>query len=378
MSLYTSASGREVNAHSYSGGSEFKFCRRKYKLHRLDGWQEKAKKAAPEFGKAIESAIQYFYENGQKKDGCVDEFKRIWLKFQSVEMVYTDAEGDWTSLYSTGSELCSLFEIKAATLPIQYPKFQLEFRKEVWPGTGLEFVAYVDLLSTLDDGSRRVVDIKTAKLGLSLDQNMLSLDPQLRRYAWVTGIRSVAFLWLVKSKTDSFKKGDIITLLADTLDYKAGQCLMVARYDSELNPPFLIGTPEVVQKMDEALKAISGKGATAAKDAVIAKYVCDGLLCGVGRDSVTKTKIQWIEAEIPESELKEIGDSVGHEMVSIIDAGKENRWLKDGGVRWPANQCVFCSYRGICTNNAALRDELLIQIGSAPEKDWLDELEDEG
>ena len=377
MSLYVSASGRPVNAHSYSGGSEFKFCRRKYKLHRLDGWQEKAKKAAPEFGKAIESAIQYFYDNGQKKEGCVDEFKRLWAKFQEIEMVYTDSDGDWASVYSTGSELTALFEVLAPTLPIRNPKFQLEYRKEVFPGSGLEFVSYIDLLSTLEDGSRRVVDIKTAKLGLSLDQNMLSLDPQLRRYAWVTGIRDVAFLWLVKAKTDSFKKGDTVTLLVDTVDWKAGQCLVIAKYDAEAHAQFLLGTPEVVRKMDDEMKTVSGKGATVLKDQIVTRYITEGPLCAVTRDCVTKTKIQWITATIPESELAEIGDGIGHEIVSIMDTNEKNRWLKDGGVRFPDNKCLWCSYRGICTGNAGLRDELLVQIGpKAPEKDWLEELEE--
>ena len=208
---------------------------------------------------------------------------------------------------------------------------------------------------------------------------MLSLDPQLRRYAWVTGIRNVAFLWLIKTKTNSFKKGDTITLLQDVAGYKAGQELVVAKYDSESDPQFLLGDAGAIQKLEEELKAISGKGATAAKESVTAKYLCDGLLCAAPRDAVTKTKIQWIEAEIPESELPEIGEAVGHEMVSIIDSVDKDRWTKDGGVRFPNNQCTWCAYRGICTGNNTLRDELLVQISSQKEdpkeEDWLSELE---
>ena len=383
MSLYVSASGREVNAHSYSGGAEFKFCRRKYKLHRLLGWQEKAKKAAPEFGKAIESAIQYFHENGMKKGDCSDEFKRIWLKFQTVEMEYTDADGDWVSLYTVGSELSALYELTVPNLPIKNPKFQLEYRKELWPGTGLEFLAYVDLLSTLEDGSRIVVDIKTAKLDLNLPPNMLSLDPQLQRYAWVTGIPDVAFLWLVKAKPNSFKKGDTVTLLEDSGVWKAGQVLSVAKYaeredDGVVTKLVTVGEPAVVHLLDEEMSKISGKGSTEKKDQVLAQYLADGKLTVVGRESLTKTRIQFVTARVSESDLPEIGDAVGQEVVSIMDAREKDKFFRDGGVRFPNNQCTWCSYRGLCLNQPALVEQLLVKIGpSAPEKDWLSDLEEE-
>ena len=381
MSLYKSASGREVNAHSYSGGSEFKFCRRKYKLHRLDGWQEKAKKAAPEFGKAIESAIQYFHENGQKAGDCVDTFKGIWAKYQSVEMTYTDADGDWASLYACGSDLAALYELLVPSLPIHNPKFQLEYRKEVFPGSGLEFVAYTDMLSVAPDGSRLVIDIKSAKLSLHLDQNMLSLDPQLRRYAWVTGIKDVAFLWLVKAKASSFRKGDTATLLLDQGDWKATQEVTVYKFsDKTEESPALVtaGTAENIKVLDAELAEIKGKGSGEAKENLIAEYLLDGRLVVVPREGLTKVKIQFVTAQIPEEELSEIGDAIGHEMVSIIDTNDKNRWIKDGGVRFPDNKCTWCSYRGICTGNNALRDELLVQIGTPiPEKDWLSDLEED-
>jgi hypothetical protein len=207
---------------------------------------------------------------------------------------------------------------------------------------------------------------------------MLSLDPQLRRYAWVTGINEVGFLWLVKAKTDSFKKGDTVTLLIDTLDWKAGQSLAVAKYDAEAHSQFLLGTPEVVRKMDDELKAVSGKGATVLKDQIVARYITEGPLCAVTRDCVTKTRIQWVTATIPEEELSEVGDAIGHEMVSIMDTNEKNRWIKDGGVRFPDNKCTWCPYRGLCLKDDRLRDELLVKIGPAvvPEKDWLDDLED--
>jgi hypothetical protein len=221
-----------------------------------------------------------------------------------------------------------------------------------------------------------VVDIKTAKLGLNLDENMLSLDPQLRRYAWVTGIRDVAFLWLIKARTDSFKKGDTVTLLEKGLEWGPGSQMLIVKYDADTEVAY-VSDEETVRKMDEELGAISGKGSTEAKTKVFSTYVSAEKIAVMRREQITKTKIQFIPAQIPEEDIPEIGDAVGHEVVSIMDADKNNRWIKDGGVRFPNNQCVWCSYRGICTNNAALRDELLVQIGpAAKDDDWLSDLEE--
>ena len=75
MSLYTSASGRSVNHASSSVLDLFKGCRRKFYLEKIQGWREKDKRGSLEFGKAIESAVQFFYENSCKPGDAVDHFK---------------------------------------------------------------------------------------------------------------------------------------------------------------------------------------------------------------------------------------------------------------------------------------------------------------
>jgi hypothetical protein len=59
-----------------------------------------------------------------------------------------------------------------------------------------------------------VIDIKTASAPLPEPHTILRLDPQLREYAWVTGIEDVAFLWFVKARPGLFKRGDAVTQLA--------------------------------------------------------------------------------------------------------------------------------------------------------------------
>jgi len=70
-----------------------------------------------------------------------------------------------------------LFEVIRESLPIHNPKWQLQFKKELWPGDptygGLSYLAYIDILSTAPDGSRTVIDVKTAKARLPVASGMI-------------------------------------------------------------------------------------------------------------------------------------------------------------------------------------------------------------
>jgi hypothetical protein len=390
MSLYTSASGKAVNHASSSALDLFKGCRRKFYLEKIQGWKQKDKKGSLEFGKAVEAAVQFFYENGCKSGDAVDHFKMIWLKFADIPLKFTDQENNWSDLYKMGSELTKLFEVVYDTLPIKHPKFQLEYRKKVFPGSqydDLEFLGYIDILSTLDDGDRIIVDMKTAKQGLDLTPNMLAMDGQLRKYSWLTGVPKVAFLNFIKAgNPDSFKKGTAVTLLEDESGRLAGESFLIYKVETQEDDDgsellrLTLTTPETVQKMDEELNKISGKGSKEAKEKIIARYFEEKLLFVVDRPAVTKTRIQYVQAYIGADDAAEVGDAVGLDMMQLKYAVDNNTFPKDGGVRWPNNNCVFCPCRGICLKNDTLRDEMLVQIGGSHkeddrEDDWLSELE---
>ena len=403
-SLYTSSSGREVTHSSSSSLDVFRLCRRKFKLSRIDGWRQKEKKASREFGKCIESAVQYYHDNGLKSGEAITEFQRLWAKFiDQTDLTYTDQETDWKSLNTQGQEMMRLYEITLPTLPIKNPKWQLQFLKPLWPGDptygDLQFMGYVDLLSTLEDGTRIVVDIKTAKSMLDVTPGMMSLDGQLRKYAWVSGIRDVAFLNFVKTKPDDFKKGTSVTLLEDVEvggvsdALKAGQQFVVAKFQApkeaveaaegvKASPAvpwtMFVATEETVQKMDKELDAISGKGAKEATAAVFTNYIISGGLVQVKRDQITKTRLQFVRGTIPEAELTEIGEQIGSDTMAVHQSSKTGLYPKDGGVRFPNAVCGWCEMRGICLKDNKLRDELLVQIGpKVQDDDWLKELESE-
>lgn len=388
MSLYRSASGREVNNASSSSLDTFRLCRRKFKLSRIDGWKQKDRKASLEFGKCLEAGLQFYFQNGLKPGDGPDEFRRLWSKFIDQPLSYTDQEGDWANLNRVGVEGLRLFEVTLPNLPIKNPKFQLNYEKKLWPGDPvyghLGYTAYIDILSTLDDATRLIIDVKTAKSTLDITPNMVSLDGQLRKYAWVSGITEVAFLNFVKCKTEDFKKGTKATLLED-YNYplwKAGQQLTVVSCvepgEGDETRYFNLATEEVVQKMDEELDKISGKGAKEAKEKVFRGYAERGDIVTTGRDGITKVRVQWVRGTIPAEELSEIGDQVGADVLAMNASSERGLYPADGGVRFPNNACVFCEMRGICLKDNALRDSILVQIKpkQTEEDDWLKELED--
>ena len=144
--LYKSASGREITHSSESSLGTFKLCRRKFKLSRIDGWKQKSHKASLEIGKCLESSLQFYYANGQKSGDFVDEWKRLWLKFKDLVLDYTDQEGNWEDVYKIGSEWAQLGEVVLPTLPIRNPKWQLQFKKKLWPGSEYDDLEYMDML----------------------------------------------------------------------------------------------------------------------------------------------------------------------------------------------------------------------------------------
>ena len=380
--LYKSASGRDIQHVSYSALSDYTYCRQLFYLSRIAGYKDKDKRAAFEFGKCIEDAIQFFHANGCKAGDSTDEFKRLWLKWESQPLVFTTQEGSWKDLYKVGSELTRLYEVRLPSLPIRNPKFQLNYEKELWPGSDLadlKFTSFVDMLVTAENGERILIDIKSAKAPLSLTPNLLSMDPQLKDYAWATGVKEVGFLWLVKARPDSFKKGDNVTLLEDFGDWKAGLSLVIVGAvggEEGTEPVFNVGLEETVQLMDKELDLISGKGSKEKKDLVFQSYAAAGKIITVSRSALTKTQIQFVRATIPDQDLPEIGDDIGEKTLRIKKSYEDGRWPRDGGVRFPNQKCSFCRMRGICLKQPDLVEQLLVKIGPAvKDDDWLTELE---
>lgn len=333
--LYTNPKGYPVRVHSYSAGSDFNKCKRLYKLKKLDGWKSVEQGASMEFGNALEEALRCFHKGGNP----VEVFTSEWTKQKGLELKYTDKEGGWGDMLKMGQDMMTLYPLVWKKFGYSDPVFQLNFKKEVFPESelsGINFTAYIDMKATREE-KPVLIDIKTASSNLDNTPNLYSLDPQLRSYAWVTGVPDVAFLWFVKMKPDVFKKGDIVHSLLD------GEQREVLEYDKKLKVVTLVGG-----------------GVSAAAE-------------------MTKQRIQFVTAHISDEDIIEAGEQIGQEVSEIVYANAHESFPKEPGVRFPNQKCQFCEMLPICTNNEKLRDKTLTQglVQIKPRKSLFEELESE-
>lgn len=392
--LYTNSKGIDVTTHSYSSGDTWKTCNYLYFLDKIQGWKRRDKSAALMFGRAIESAMQFYHENNLKPDSGIDEFKRIWLAHKdNQELKYTDKEVSWSCLYRSGAEMMRLYEIILPSLPIKDPVWQANVKKEVFPGTrlaGIEDQGFLDIISKspwvhpllpkvdIPKGASHrpvVIDVKTAGVEIGATPDLLTLDPQLRRYGWLSGIKDLAFLVFVKSKPDSYQKGVEVSLLEDSGKWTAGQKLTIFKFDKEENSALL--THELnLNGIEESLDQHKGKGSGEKKELQIAQWLAEGILEQVSAEKFTKQKLQFIAVRLSDDDVEEAGDAVGKDIAEIVQAGETGKYIRNPGVRFPNAKCTFCSHRGICLKNNELRDKFLVKIESQKvEDDWLDDID---
>ena len=391
--LYTNPKGINITRHSYSAGSDFSKCRRYYKLKRVDGWREKKRKAAMDFGTCLETAIRFFHANKGEPGSTAAEFLRTWAAFKDLPELDFGDDFTWEDLNQIGQEMGRLYEAVLPSLPFRDPRFQLEYKKELFPGSylaGLEDLAYVDMLAQLNNAPDPVsglvttrpiiIDIKTSGASYNATPGIHKLDPQLRRYAWLSGIHDVAFLTFVKTSL-GVKKGDIITLLAPVVNpgftFLPGSKLVVlsTKFNDSIPPHVHCLTPENYADYKEQSKDLKGKLA----DAVAGKFGIERGIAVPATD-LTKQKLQYLPAYITSESMKEMGEMVGEQLARIVDAGQRNYYPQDGGTRFPTAQCTFCPMRGICLGDDKLRDELVVCPGAVrktDDKDWLDDLGEE-
>jgi len=384
--LYENANGRRVNTHSYSGGSSFNECARKYRYQRLDGWREKAVRAAMEFGNAWEAAIQTYHKD-MDLAAARAEWRKGWTAAKSLELAYKDSES-WSEMFKQGDELLRLYAIRLPDLPIVNPRFQLNFKKEVFPDSeysGIEDTSFIDMLVEAGPAQHLLlppvksreprpllIDIKTSGKPYPVDARMLRLDPQLRRYSWTTGVETVAFLVGVKNPR-SLDRGHYVTLLTNTIQGKAGEIFVVFEDASdEFDLRVILLTESQYGAYLDAQKGVRGKALVSLKE----KWAEDGFV--VNGADVTRQQIQFLATVITQQERDETGEAVGREVLEICASNQDGFWPQRPGVRFPNNHCAWCPFLGLCIDdNTRVKDKLInITTSPAPARDWLDVMEE--
>ena len=178
--------------YSYTQITQYLTCPKRYKHRYLDGWREKDTRAAMLFGRAFERALGAYFRREDPGAVLFDE----WSACQRQDLHYSKGDS-WDRMLRQGILLLTRF-CQDNRVQVRQPRrnLQVKFTRPV--GEKNDFVAYVDAIGKLD-GTRGLLEWKTSSSRYPEEpEGLLSLDPQLVCYSWITGIAEVAQVVFVR------------------------------------------------------------------------------------------------------------------------------------------------------------------------------------
>jgi len=144
------------------------------------------------FGRSFEKALGAYFE---QQDPTVALFNE-WTAFRDTPFEYRKGES-WDRLLHQGVHLLEKF-VRDDRVQVPHPKENLQLKLTRSLEGGQEFVSYIDAIGELD-GKSCLIDWKTTTSRYSEEpEGLLSLDPQLICYSWISGIPDVAFVVFVR------------------------------------------------------------------------------------------------------------------------------------------------------------------------------------
>ncbi len=178
--------------YSYTQISQYLRCPRSYRYRYLDGWREKETRAAMVFGRCFEKALGAYF--------CQEDSAAAFFKerdaYRDTPFEYRKGES-WDHLFHQGVHLLETFA-RDNRIRIRSPKKNLQIKMLRTLAGGSEFVAYLDALEEIDC-QPCLIDWKTTTSRYSTEPNgLLSLDPQLISYSWISGIPEVALVVFIR------------------------------------------------------------------------------------------------------------------------------------------------------------------------------------
>jgi len=185
---------RAAVIYSFTQISQYLACPRRYRHRYLDRWREKEVRASMLFGRAFEQALAACFF---RKDPTAVLFAE-WAAYQDSSLEYTNGDS-WERLYRRGVILLERFA-QENRIQVPQPRRNLQLKLTRPLGNGNDFVAYVDAIGQLD-GSRCLIEWKTTNCRYPEEPGgLLSLDPQLVCYSWLSGISDVAVVAFVRKR----------------------------------------------------------------------------------------------------------------------------------------------------------------------------------
>lgn len=178
--------------YSHSQVSRYIRCPRSYRYRYLDGWKEKETRAAMVFGRCFEKALAAYF---CREDSAAVLF-REWGAFRDTSLEYSKGDS-WDRMVHQGVHLLQRFA-QDDRVQIRKPQESLQVKIVRDLAGGNQFIAYLDALGKLD-GIRCLIDWKTTTSRYSEEPaGLLTLDPQLICYSWITEISEVSLVVFVR------------------------------------------------------------------------------------------------------------------------------------------------------------------------------------
>ena len=186
--------GKRGVTFSHTQISNYLRCPRSYRYRYLDGWREKETRAGMVFGRCFEKALAALFQ----QEDCAATLFQEWGAFREASLEYKKGES-WDRLVHQGVRLLEQFA-RDNRVCIEAPKQNLQIRLLRALLCGHDFVAYLDAIGQLD-GQPCVIDWKTTSSRYAGEpEGLLSLDPQLICYSWISGISEVALVVFVRKQ----------------------------------------------------------------------------------------------------------------------------------------------------------------------------------
>jgi hypothetical protein len=144
------------------------------------------------FGRCFERALAAYFS---REDSSAVLFKE-WGAFRDTPFEYKKGES-WDRFVHQGVHLLEMFA-REDRVQIHRPEQDLQVKMiRSLPGSN-EFVSYIDAIGELD-GKQCLIDWKTTASRYPEEpEGLLSLDPQMICYSWISGIRDVALVVFVR------------------------------------------------------------------------------------------------------------------------------------------------------------------------------------
>src|SRR6266446_30937 len=178
--------------YSYTQISQYLRCPRSYRYRYLDGWREKETRAAMAFGRCFENALGAYF----RKEDCGAVLFKEWGAYREAPFEFKKGE-TWDRFVHQGVHLLQRFA-QDNRVRILNPRKDLQIKFLQMLTGGNEFVAYLDAIGEID-GVRCLIDWKTTTSRYpDGPEGLLSLDPQLICYSWISGIAEVALVVFVR------------------------------------------------------------------------------------------------------------------------------------------------------------------------------------